>query len=196
MNSLETGECVQLLTSLFPESGLTPAELDLFRGELLKFKRDHVLDAIKKHRLFTKYSRPDFKAIFGETRALMRNDPSSQAKSEYRTAIARSAISTNPQMNGKPEAEIILRNARYLLRFKSRNVDTGVVEFFSDDEMPTDRLPRIKQETLDYLRQAGWEKEPSERAVAWIDAPLHEFNEWCESLARMTGKEQEVACPV
>jgi hypothetical protein len=103
-------------------------------------------------------------------------------QSKYRTALARSIVGTQPQMNGRPEAELILRNARYFLRFKEKNWATNKAEFFGQDELPMDRLPGLKAETIVWLLESGWEQEHAEAAAEWIDVPLLAFQDWVESL--------------
>src|SRR4051812_19795387 len=117
MNPIDASECITTLANLFPQSGLTDAELELFRSELARFDHRCVIDSIRSHRLASRFNRPDFRAILGPAREKQRSMPSFRAdQPSYRTGLARSIIATQPHMNGKTELELILRNFRYFVR--------------------------------------------------------------------------------
>jgi hypothetical protein len=113
MNPLEVGECMGTLSELFPNSDLTEAELRVLSEELPKYDRNQIIDAMRAHRLRSRFNRPNFAEVLDKCTPVLVAVDRVRPKGMYESVIAQGMAKANPQLFGQPESELILRYHRF-----------------------------------------------------------------------------------
>lgn len=98
-------------------------------------------------------------------------------QSRYQTCIAMGIVQSNPSMDGRPEAELILRYHRYwFFRYRKSIVSEDGHESEIDRQRIDACLRTRKSQCIVDLMGAGHEKAMAETLSDWIDAPKPDFD--------------------
>lgn len=186
MNETDKGKLITEIDSRWPLK-FEDADLRHYADKLAGYDLADVQHALSAHKADSRFA-PKLPEII---KRLPKLDPK-QRQSFYRTGLARSIVATQRHLDGRNEAELIVRNYRYFAWVKTKNPDTGAVEFY--EGVQEDRLPRLKRECIDQLIAAGWELEHATNAAEWIAMDKVSFEQ--QFVADLNASRVSEECPI
>ena len=188
MNQAESHECLLSLAELFPQADLQEAELAVFRKALLPFQKQDVVDAIGKHRLLCKFSRPTFKDILTDLELRGRREKPVRT-SRYNSMIASELARANAALDGKPEAELIVHYHRYwFFRYRKMTLwDKRTQAMREPTAIDSERIDAQRLIARAACKRDLWDAGCDDAECAsladWIDAPQPDFEGMVADLA-------------
>jgi hypothetical protein len=166
------------LETLWPDK-FSESEMSAWTEKFARFNPPDAVKALRNWKINSRY-KPTWNEI---AKQLPAPSPTSQPheQSPYRTICARQVVRANPNMSGRPEAELILRDYRYWMHW--RQVGQNGAEFYpvGSDE-PARRFAWMRNDCARMLTQAGWELQHAEQAADWIGSDKPAFEEYVASL--------------
>lgn len=178
MNTVESKECLSLLTDLFPQADLQIAELEVFRDALTRFARSEAIDAIRTHRLTAKFNRPTFGAILADLYERRRKNSSGAPVQQHQT-FADIIRQANPQLANRSAAELVMRYHRREWFIYSKPMrDVADKRELNDKEMLqlADRQASIISACeRDLWALPGFDRARAERSAVFVVDSQHNF---------------------